>query len=774
MRYFEVGKCANCGKKIGPDDKLKGFNADLEQYHAYPLRPYFCSDKCADASIDLKAIEKKYEQRYERLASFAALVQKGLDQFDDEFSDAIDQVREEERKYEEFCKGLPLEIAAAYSAYFEAYAEAVMAADIERAEDPANALRADAPPARYSEPTFNDDLPAVLARIPHTGCKAFDDAVTSLILALYEAKTTHDFTAEPPYRDVVAALNDAADRLPSAKSDSITIGTRRLADILPRDCIVRLAKAFWHERVRRNIRRIAGIELGEPVKDEDPRKTLAKVKIPDAELALEIFDGTPLHAFLNTEIPFKIFDINMMSHTHVLCGTGHGKTTLLMDLFMQYAQRENPPSMIVIDGKGTWAPELQRLKIFAQDSTLSKNMLFIDPRDTERPTALNLFAMPQYYRQASESDQRRMRSNVASLMSYIFSARGFDLTPKQATCLSYCAAAVLTMPEPTLALLKELLLDTPLPKEGGIRFDSKFRPTIDALPTVIREFFRDSYYNKTEYGETRKQVLNRIKDLEQSPAFADMFGAATRSIDIFEIMRDRKILIVDSSPATLGDAAPTLGRFVLAEILNAARARSSVPKSEWTPVIVFLDEVQIFIDERVGELLLQQVREFGCGIILSHQKLADLTFNLRATFAGNTKVKFCGGASADDTFQMAKDMLCAQEFISAQKLRRNKGTTSFACYVDGVTDSAVSVTIPLGLIDKTPKMSDEEYHTIVARNRALTGEPVKKPADKPKAPAARPVVEKPEKREKPRAPEPEETRVEIDEIELDDRAGDTW
>ena len=126
-------------------------------------------------------------------------------------------------------------------------------------------------------------------------------------------------------------------------------------------------------------------------------------------------------------------------------------------------------------------------------------------------------------------------------------------------------------------------------------------------------------------------------------------------------------------------------------------------------------------DEERTQPLLQQAREFNLGVILSHQKLADLTPTLRATFAGNTSSKYCGNPSADDARDMAKEMRTDAGFVMSQN--HKGGYAHFAAYIRGLTPRAVSYPFKLGTIADTPKMTDNQYAELIARNRAFMSPP---------------------------------------------------
>ncbi|WP_035648677.1 type IV secretory system conjugative DNA transfer family protein [Bradyrhizobium sp. ORS 285] len=461
------------------------------------------------------------------------------------------------------------------------------------------------------------------------------------------------------------------------------------------------------EMLRRNLCRVSGLNfdnLPERPKFKYPQDVdLSPTDLNDAYLR-----RTPLARILNIAVPFHVPERTRFEHTHVLGGTGHGKTTLLTQRFIEDVFDPRQPAIIVIDGKGTWAPALQRLKIFGPAREQSKRLIFINPKDPQ-PPALNMFSLPN----VPGGIRASMIDSVTENLAYIFGSRDFELSAKQRTAFTYCAQLLFALDEtPTIETLLDLMQDQP-EKTGGIRQTSRFKPALEKQERLFRRFFDDLFYHPTEYGETRRQIQNRIHDLLSSPAFARMLTRQENTLDMFDVMQSGKILIVDASPGAVGEkAASAFGRYFIASALSAARARVEVPQSTWRPCWLYVDEAQLFVDEERTQPLLQQARGFNLGVILAHQKLMDLSPQVRATFASNTSIKYCGTRSADDARDMAKEMRCDASFILSQP----RG--SFATYIGGYTPRALSTSYPGGIIENIDTMSDAEYAQLVARNRA--------------------------------------------------------
>ena len=103
------------------------------------------------------------------------------------------------------------------------------------------------------------------------------------------------------------------------------------------------------------------------------------------------------------------------------------------------------------------------------------------------------------------------------------------------------------------------------------------------------------------------------------------------------------------------------------------------------------------------------------GLIIAHQNLDQFEPGLRSTVASSTSIKAVGGLSALDSKAFAREMRCEPEFL--QGMRKRKDKTEFACYIRNFTPSPVRLTVPLGEMERRPKLTDSEYEALLEANR---------------------------------------------------------
>jgi hypothetical protein len=82
-------------------------------------------------------------------------------------------------------------------------------------------------------------------------------------------------------------------------------------------------------------------------------------------------------------------------------------------------------------------------------------------------------------------------------------------------------------------------------------------------------------------------------------------------------------------------------------------------------------------------------------------------FLLPTSFHASTAIKLVGGANYKDTVSFAREMNTSPEFI--QGMRKRTQGTEFACFVRHHTPRAVSVTVPFGVMERSPAMTAPAY-----------------------------------------------------------------
>ena len=96
-------------------------------------------------------------------------------------------------------------------------------------------------------------------------------------------------------------------------------------------------------------------------------------------------------------------------------------------------------------------------------------------------------------------------------------------------------------------------------------------------------------------------------------------------IDLFDAIKNKKIVYVLLDSRTYGESAKALGRLILQDLkATSARIDNEIPRHERTPFTVVVDE---FADLATEEFLgfLDRARSSKIGVVVAHQEIADLS-----------------------------------------------------------------------------------------------------------------------------------------------------
>lgn len=451
-----------------------------------------------------------------------------------------------------------------------------------------------------------------------------------------------------------------------------------------------------HERLYRNLCEASGIIPG--TERKKPYLYAKDSPLPPRELAETYLKGTPFLDLMLTPVPLAVPFPVRFEHTHILAGTGHGKTQTLQHLILSDLQSDKRPSLVIIDSQGEMIDKLSRLSIFRERG----DPVIIDPREVP---ALNLFDV-RLDRLSGYGDiyRQQILNGVIELYDYIFgSLLGAELTQKQSVIFRYLARLMLAIPGATIHTLVELLSD-----------EAPYRQYIETLPPGARLFFETEFPHKS-FADTKKQIQRRLWGILENPTFEKMMTAPRNRVDMFDAINSGMVVLVNTAKDFLkAERSSFLGRFFISLTLQAALERAAIPEDKRRPAFLYIDEAADYFDSNIDDLL-TQARKYKLGVVFAHQYLDQLAPGLRSSIASNTSIKFAGGVSDRDARALAPDMRTTPTFIMDR--RKHEKATQFACFVRNATPQALSVTVPFGSIEREEMLSESEYWVMREMNK---------------------------------------------------------
>jgi len=189
--------------------------------------------------------------------------------------------------------------------------------------------------------------------------------------------------------------------------------------------------------------------------------------LSDDEIVEQYLVGTPFRKFFNTQVPLPLNEQARFEHSHILGGTGHGKTQFIQKWIahdLERAMREKR-SVVVIDSQGDLINKIARLDYFNPvHGELRDRLVIIDPTDVQFPAAINMFAMDEVRLTSYGAVEReKVQNSAIALYEHFFGELlGAELTAKQGVVFKYLARLMLEIPNATILTLRDLV-DEPKP-----------------------------------------------------------------------------------------------------------------------------------------------------------------------------------------------------------------------------------------------------------------------------------------------------------------------
>ena len=430
----------------------------------------------------------------------------------------------------------------------------------------------------------------------------------------------------------------------------------------------------------------------------------SKSRMETGEVIDSYLGNTPFVSFFQTSVPFGMPFSARFEHTHIVGGSGHGKTQLLQQMILKDLDKlaEGKGSVIVIDSQGDL---LKNILSLASMSRLSERLVLIDPTDIDNPPALNLFDFGlERLSRYSPMEREKLLNGAIALYEYLFGALlGAELTQKQGVIFRYLARLMLTVPGATIHTLMRFMEDT-----------ESTRPYLSRLDPTSRHFFESQFFSRA-FDNTRQQILTRLWGVLSNTVLERMFANEKNRVDLFEAMNRGGLILINTAKDLLKqEGCEILGRFFIALISQAAQERSAIPEDRRRSTFVYIDEAQDYFDESIQSLF-NQARKYKVGLVIAHQNLDQFDQKLRAAVLSSTSIKLVGGLSAKDAGIFAKEMNCEPEFL--QNMRKGKGYSQFACFVRNHTRRPISLTVPFGQMEKQEKLTSEELERVLRENR---------------------------------------------------------
>lgn len=312
-------------------------------------------------------------------------------------------------------------------------------------------------------------------------------------------------------------------------------------------------------------------------------------------------------------------------HTHIIGGTGVGKTTLLMGMALDDITKGR--GVVIIEPKGESDLLLSRIP----ESEMGR-VILIDPDDDAPPPSLNVLG---------GTDPVRVADMVTGIFSRIYRE---SWGPRTDDILRSCCLTLSATPQASLANIPRLL------ESSSFR-----RRTTSHLAgdSVLGGFWR-WYDNLSDQARSHATapLLNKLRAVLLRDFARDLLAARPReALDLPSLLDDNAVVIARLPKGVVGeDTASLLGSLVLAQTWNAVLSRARQREGDRQDIGIFLDEAHNFLTLPYGlGDMLAEARAYRAGLVIAHQDLAQLPRDLREATSTNARSKVFFDLSPEDS-----------------------------------------------------------------------------------------------------------------------------
>lgn len=333
--------------------------------------------------------------------------------------------------------------------------------------------------------------------------------------------------------------------------------------------------------------------------------------------------------FRNKEVPFGIKTDDRRRHMYLIGKTGMGKTTMMENMVIQDIRAGH--GVAFLDPHGD---SVQRILDCVPNQRVN-DVIYFNPADLEYPVAFNIL----------ESVDPKYKHLVASGLMGVFTKIWANLwSARMEYILNNTILALLDSPGNTLLGITRMYVD------------KKYRKKIvdNIKDPMVRAFWTDEFanYNEKYRTEAIAPIQNKVGQFLSSGIIRNIVGQPKSTIDLREIMDQRKILIMDLSKGKVGeDNSALLGAMIVTKLQLAAMSRTDIPEPDRKDFYLYVDEFQNFATESFATIL-SEARKYRLNLIVGHQYIAQLeqdkSTKVRDAIFGNVGTIVCFRIGAAD------------------------------------------------------------------------------------------------------------------------------
>ncbi len=394
-----------------------------------------------------------------------------------------------------------------------------------------------------------------------------------------------------------------------------------------------------------------------------------------------------LTTYRDKNILFGIKRKDRRQHVYLLGKSGTGKSVLMFNMIIQNIK--NGDGVCMVDPHG----ENVEAVLSAIPAHRMKDVVYFNPADADYHIGFNVLELvdPQY------------KHLVASGLMGIFTKIWANAwSARMEYILNNCILALLDTPGTTLLGIPRMLVD----KDYRQKIISNLKdPVIKAFWVHEYEAWQDKFRN-----EAIAPIQNKVGQFLSTSIIRNVVGQSKSTLNIFDIMNEGKIFLVNVSKGRIGeDNSGLLGGMIITKIQLAAMERVRIPEDQRKDFYLYVDEFQNFVTDAFAGIL-SEARKYRLNLTVAHQYTAQLVADkssaVRDAVFGNVGTMIVFRVGSDDADFLEKEF--DPEFTPSDIVNLPNYKIYLKLMIDGVTSRPFSAKTLPPMVKTGNKKTEEE------------------------------------------------------------------
>ncbi|MFA7308455.1 MAG: type IV secretion system DNA-binding domain-containing protein [Patescibacteria group bacterium] len=384
-------------------------------------------------------------------------------------------------------------------------------------------------------------------------------------------------------------------------------------------------------------------------------------------------------------------------HMYIVGQTGTGKSTMIENMAIDDIREGR--GLAILDPHGSLIDNIMK---YIPDHRIDDVVIF-NPGDKEHSVGFNLL----------ESINDEQREIVASGIMSIFKKIWENVwSARMEYIMKNIILALMETPGSTFLGATKMLINK----------DYRKYIVDNVTDPLVKEYWVDEFEGQVKNNakfitEAVAPIQNKIGQFLAVPSVRSIVGQGKSTIDIKDIMDNKKIFLIKISKGEIGeDNMRLLGAMIITKIQLTAMARAGIPEDQLSDFFLYVDEFQNFATSSFADIL-SEARKYRLSLIIAHQFMAQMTDDIREAVVGNVGTAIAFRVGANDPPLLVR--LFAPVFDESDLVN----LSNYHIYVKLLVDGQVNLPFSATTLAREERQETNNVEKIIALSRSKYTKP---------------------------------------------------